>query len=342
MELHGLSLASVHPVARILLALGVVGLAGCASAASSDVESDSAPTTVEGVIHVEQSTTIREGESSESTVTSVSAKFLRVLPEDASRAMSIVGSRVVTPHEGECAPIASLSPARIDLARLDRAHRSSELKGQVELVDVGDLVLRATAAKASKEANPFEVRLMPRAFPDVGDLVSGVFYTQPDVSAANAELPSPGSYVLAGSGASVVEPFTISVDAPATPSNIRIAGQSFGSSKSSTSSAQGRDIAVEWDAVSPGSSPDGSSLDTDALVYVDVQGTTPYRCSFRDTGAAQLPADVLSRDDAGHSVTVSVHRVREENVRLRLIPQDGTQAATVRFDFSRSGRLLVE
>jgi len=331
MELYGLSLASVHPVARILLALGVVGLVGCASAASSDVESDSAPTTVEGVIHVEQSTTIREGESSESTVTSVSAKFLRVLPEDASRAMSIVGSRVVTPHEGECAPIASLSPARIDLARLDRAHRSSELKGQVELVDVGDLVLRATGAKASKDANPFEVRLMPRAFPDVGDLVSGVFYTQPDVSAANAELPSPGSYVLAGSGASVVEPFTISVDAPATPSNIRIAGQSFGSSKSSTSSAQGRDIAVEWDAV-----------DTDALVYVDVQGTTPYRCSFRDTGTAQLPADVLSRDDAGHSVTVSVHRVREENVRLRLIPQDGTQAATVRFDFSRSGRLLVE
>jgi hypothetical protein len=318
-------------VGRILLALGAVGLAGCASAASSDVESDSAPTTVEGVIHVEQTTAIREGESAESTVTSVSAKFLRVLPEDASRAMSIVGSRVVTPHEGECAPIASLSPARIDLARLDRAHRSSELKGQVELVDVGDLVLRATATKASKDANPFEVRLMPRAFPDVGDLVSGVFYTQPDVTAGNSELPSPGTYALAGSGASVVEPFTISVDAPATPTNVRIAGQSFGSSKSSTSTSQGRDIAVEWDAV-----------DNDALVYVDVQGATPYRCSFRDTGSAQLPADVLSRDDAGHSVNVSVHRVREENVRLRLIPQEGTQAATVRFDFSRSGRLLVE
>src|SRR5258708_11970740 len=136
-------------------ALAALALSGCASAASSDVESDAAPTTVEGVIHVEQNTT------GDATVTSVSAKFLRVLPEDAARAISLVGSRVVTPHEGDCAPLANLSAVPVDLARLDRARRAPVLKGSVELVDVGDLVLHASPTSSRKD--PFEIQLTPRA-----------------------------------------------------------------------------------------------------------------------------------------------------------------------------------
>src|SRR4051812_13418321 len=92
------------------MAVAGMALVGCASPASSEVESDATPSTIEAVIHVERNAT------QDATATSVSAKFLRVLPEDAERAASLVGTRVVLPAEGECVLISGLSSNRVDLA----------------------------------------------------------------------------------------------------------------------------------------------------------------------------------------------------------------------------------
>ncbi len=321
-----------HPPIEAWLIGGAIVLGGCGSSASGEVETDALPTTVEGVVHVERTAVSLGTGAPDATTTRVSAKFLRVLPEDATRAQRLVGTRVIVPADGECAPIANLAIAPIDLTRL---HRSG-LKGAVELVDVGDISLRASTHGDS----PLEMALTPRAFPDVGDVVSGVFYTQPDVASAAsaADLPSPGSYVLTGTGASSVEPFAISADAPAMPANVRVAGQALGGGRSVPSIAEGRELVVEWDAPQAG--------DAEASIYVDVQGAQPYRCAFKDTGAATLPAEVVSRDDAGHAVTIAVHRAREENMRVDLAGHDvvGHDAsdAVVRFDFARSGRFQVE
>jgi hypothetical protein len=307
-----------------LTALSAFGaaLGGCASPASTEVESDAAPSTIEAVVHVERTS------SPVGTSTSVSAKFLRVLPDDAEKAASLVGTRAVIPAEGDCAPISSLTPRR------------PVLKGSVDLVDVGDVVLRARAAEGATPSEnrprPLELQLTPRAFPDVGDIVSGVFYTQPDVASDSGDLPSPGAYLLSGTGASLVEPFSFDVSAPATPANVRVVNQPLVASPGEASKlpavAVGKDLGVEWDVDGP----------TDGLVYVDVMGASPFRCAFKDTGSAVVPSDVLSRDDAGHEVSVSVHRVREENLRLDLSEHEGQEAAIVRFDFARAGRLSVE
>jgi hypothetical protein len=303
-----------------------IAAAGCASTASSESESGEVASTVEAIVHVERNVT------ADATSTSVSAKFLRVLPEDAAKAASLVGTRVVMPAEGDCVPITSLSAPPEGIVPGAR----TDLKGSVELVDVGDLSLRATAADAASrrrqdEGDAFDVQLTPRAFPDVGDLVSGVFYTQPDVTADGVSLPAPGSYVISGTGAAQVEPFAIDASAPATPEHVRVSGRSIASPKGVPFEA-GKDVSVDWDA-------DGVS---DGLVYIDVQGASPYRCTFKDSGAAVIPGEVLGRDDAGHEVALSVHRVRQESVELDLTDHEGRESALVRFDFARTGRLLVE
>jgi hypothetical protein len=302
MKLSSVALAS-------LSALGI-GLAGCATE-PAETEAEATAAVIEGVIRIDRTA------SEEGLASSVSAKFLRAQPEDIAHAERLVGTQVELPAPGECTLIAVDSTPREPL-RSDALTRGA--RRAVELVDVGDLSLRAASSDRTWQLNP-------RAFPDIGDLVSGVFYTQPDTGAGtDPDLPMPGSYVITGTGATAVDAFSFSVDAPSMPSNVRV-----GEDPAKGSIAVGRDIPVEWDAD-----------DARSIVYVDVHGAHAYRCTFHDTGAAIVPSDVLSREDSGQSVVVAVHRVRDEIVRVDLQDGGGQELANVRFDFARSSRVVVE
>ena len=300
-------------------------LAGCATQAPGEV--DESATTIEGVVHVERTL------GDEGTSTSVSAKFMRLVPGDEAAAEDLVGSRVILPARGECVLASSLTAGSVD-----------PLKGSVELVDVGDLTLSSpTSAEQGEGHSRVAVELSPRAFADVGDIASGVFYTSPD---STLDLPVPARYVISGTGASWVEPFSIDIDAPDAPVRVRIDGRLLGGSPDASDAPSieaGRDAVLDWD--------DGSAAattDTSETVYVDVQGLASYRCAFADSGSATLPADVLREATSGaadgasrHSLSISVHRVRDREVKVDLSDREGEERALVRFDIARSGKVTV-
>lgn len=311
------------------LAVSAAGLVGC-SEEPVESEAEASSAVIQGVIRIER--TLTEDASTGATVGSISAKFLRAQQDDLERAERLVGTQLEIPSEGDCTPIADV--------RADGG--DSRVRRSVELVDVGDLTLRAAQSDHTWQ-------LTPRAFPDIGDLVSGVFYTQPDgaFDQGEDELPAPGRYTVNATGAAFVDAFSFDVDAPSVPSNVRVAGSPLavpGSSAGrSTDRAPvvtvGQDVGVEWDAPSL---KEGGSVD-DGLVYVDVRGARAWRCTFRDTGAAILPSDVLSRDDAQQFLTISVHRVRDERVEpSRADASTPLNPPRVRFDFARSGRVFAE
>jgi hypothetical protein len=306
-------------VAPLAIAAVSVAATGCATQAASEGEEPSS--TVEAVVHLERTAT-DEGAS-----TSVSAKFMRLLPSDRATAERLVGTRVVLPAVGECAPASALS---------DTA--GAKLKGTIELVDVGDLTLTARPTDGAQS----DITLAPRAFPDVGDLASGVFYTSPD---GTRDLPVPAKLTLRATGASAVEPFSIDLDAPAAPRNVRIGGRGFVGPFSDASSAPGdaprieggREVTVEWDTT-PSEAGD--------LVYVELHyaGSTrePVRCAFHDVGTATLPAALVPADVKGDVLaTLSLHRLREQEVRHELADKQGAETMTIRFDLARSGRVVV-
>jgi hypothetical protein len=299
----------------LVAALTVAGVAlvGC-SAEPAESESEAASAVVQGVIRVDRTV------SEDGIASTISAKFLRAQPDDITSAERLVGTQLEIPNEGDCTlPIEARPPP--EPARLVRR--------PVDLVDVGDLSLRASRSSGWQ--------LTPRAFPDIGALVSGVFYTQPDATfdpGAELELPAPGRYTVTATGAASVDPFTFDVEAPAVPANVRVAGQAFAKDHDPTVIV-GRDIPIEWDAA-----PQGAGRG-DGLVYVDVHAAKAYRCTFRDTGTAILPSDVLSSDDDAQPITLSIHRVREESVRVDLQPGSTQELTSVRFDYARSGRVMA-
>jgi hypothetical protein len=204
----------------------------------------------------------------------------------------------------------------------------ADVGARLDLLDVGDITLRVTAV----EQAAIDIPLAPRAFPDIGDLASGVFYTSPD---ASRDLPAPGSYAMSGTGALALDAFVIEVSAPSAPQNVRVESARAGVGPSNGRVAHGDDLTLTWDRVLP---HDGGAQ---RLVYIDVSGTSAYRCAFADEGAATLPGAIVDAEDIDGSVTVAIHRLEE-----RLAPvqeQDGQlTAATVRFDLAHAIRVDID
>lgn len=297
----------------IPLALSVA-LVGC-SEEPSESETDATSAIIQGVIRVEQ--TIAE----DGLASTISAKFLRAQPDDLVGAEKLVGTQLEIPAEGECILVSDVRSSRPSARGKSRP---------VDLVDVGDLTVGPSTASADDRA----WQLSPRAFPDIGDLVSGVFYTQPDLAIEPVSGDAPSRYTITATGTAFVDPFTFDVDVPGVPANVRVGGQSIAKGNLPVVSV-GRDLTVEWE-------------EGEGLVYVDVHGSKTWRCTFKDTGAAVLPNDVLSKDDAQQAVVFSVHRLREESVRVDFQgaasngAQKNAEFTSVRFDFARSGRVLAE
>ena len=147
---------------RVTLVVAALLGAGCSAPVVDDI-TDASGGMTEGIVLVERAVS---GDGA--TQTNVSAKFMRLSAgADIDLAERIVGTRLEIPAVGRCI---TMSP--VDVA--EKTPRLTSL-GPIDLIDVGDVTVNIrTDARAEPMSS---MPLAARAFPDVGDLVSGVFWT---------------------------------------------------------------------------------------------------------------------------------------------------------------------
>ncbi|NUO51210.1 MAG: hypothetical protein HOV80_20315 [Polyangiaceae bacterium] len=309
------------------LAATLLVLAGCAAEEAFDVQADDDADTKRvafGVVAVERT----EGEGLSRA--SVSAKFMRVSAKEQILAEDLVASRAVIPAAGECATLASLDD--LSVARFSSRDWQSVSGFAVELLDVGDvsLLLRPTNEAGAAQKDSLLVPLSPRAFPDVGDLASGVFYTTPDATLPLSSVP----FELSGSGAPTLDAFVLDAGAiPEHPAELRVAGL-VAEEEDVIEVAADADVSLSWTRAST------NEAGSEAVVYVDILGTSAYRCAFADAGAAVLPRGILGESDVGGEATISVHRVSERVVPLKQADQAAGEAR-IHFDVASAVRVTV-
>ncbi|WP_437295826.1 hypothetical protein [Sorangium sp. So ce426] len=246
-------------------------------------------------------------------VTNVLAKFMRLSSAmDPELAEGAVGKPFVLPSAGSCMV---LSPAADDEAS------SFSSLSPIELLDAGDVTMKTEST---------EMPLAARAFPDVGALVFGVFYTSRD---ATSDLPAPARYVFESSGSGQLDRFAFEADAPAGPEEVRIGDAEL---------ADGVDLdagvgaVVQWRADEGGGA--GRTRD---IIYVDVTSThgATVRCAFKDTGRGVIPGSLLDPSTLGPlpaNATLAVHRTRQVPINT-----SGIDLGEVRFDLSVNGRARI-
>jgi hypothetical protein len=278
-----------HCVALLLWA----PLAGCTGAVSvSPGAGDADTTTTSAVIIVERTMDGTGGARAQT-----SARFVRVAARFSKQdALRTIGAALDLPARGTCASIAALADGVPQ-------HEPAPI---IQLADVGAISL---------EASNRETRLTPRQLPDVTDVVSGVVYAR---AVEPALLPSGTEYVVHVGGGSEVDPFDVTVSAPADPTDVHIIGED----------GAGRLVVASGLAAELAWTPDG----TDDTLYVDLQ-PAGFRCVLgdganppADHAGTRVPASLF--DDAG---TLTIHRVRRE-----ILAGRGLDGGEVRFDFSRA------
>lgn len=343
----------------LVLGLAASSAVACASQAPDESTANDASSQLVALVSVEQL------EAGGSTRTSVSAKFLRHGDTDREAVDRVIGGRPSLPSAGECVPLRELdwesrpgelrgpegavSDARslADLVRqLDGSRGFEAVRGGLELLDVGDVILRVRDnSSEAADGQGADLWLAPRAFPDVGEVVSGVFYTSPD---ASQPIPVPARYAVSGTGSTSADPFVLELSAPAALDGLTIDGSSLPRSRAISDPGleppqaepslvvrPGRDLVLAW-------SPAVGASD---LVYVDIGGAEPHRCTFIDDGHAILPGALIDADPKAPTseLQLSVHRFRElrEPIATTEPRAAGDEPATalVRFDLGRTVRL---
>jgi len=287
---------------------------GCTTPVVDDV-ADANGAMTDGVVIVER-TVAGDGPAQ----TSVSAKFMRLnTPADPELAERFVGSKLDLPAVGTC--------RRAATEDVNGKAASSALGslGFIELIDVGDVSLRTGGSVTS---------LAARAFPDVGDLVSGMFYTSRD---AASDLPAAATYTLETTGSALVDRFAVDADAPAAPEDVQVAETPLGDGP--VLAAEDAAV-VRWRAGDDGAA-NGPRPDPKDMVVIDVSAASgaSIRCAFPDAGQAALPGWVLTSGVLGPlpaTATLGVHRIRE-----RSFAASGLDTAAVRFDLSVVGKIVV-
>ncbi|MEZ4308260.1 MAG: hypothetical protein R3F14_09475 [Polyangiaceae bacterium] len=284
--------------------LVLAGAMGCTATVVDASPDGGQATTTSALVVIERAE--REGKPSQ---TYVSAKFLRspiaADPDDVEHA---IGSELDLPAPGEC------------LIVPDTVGGDPSAAGPVELFDVGDVTVRTSAGP---------IPLAARAFPDVGDRVSGVFYTSPDTDGA---LPTPGKYFLEGSGSAAVDRFAVETDAPAIPGDVLIAGHPLADG---VEVIDGEGIELRWRV--PAST--ASSRDDVAYAELVAENGVTARCAFDDRGRGVVPASLLRDAGLRHfpaAATLALHRVRQGTFQI-----PGVDLGEVRFDMSSVASVTI-
>jgi hypothetical protein len=308
---------------RLLAAVPLLAFAAGCSVNVADEGAEGEPdANVQGVVHVE-STMSKSG----ALRTHVSARFLRVSGIDGRTAEEVVGMPGwLGPRSSSTATAAPIQLGCAEVALSKTVPASARpVQGSIELIDVGDIVVHMSDVHMRDRAMP----LAARAFPDVGDLVSGVVYTSRD---DQTELIDNGTYLIETSGSASIDGFSIQVDAPAAPSGLRVAGVAAIDGEAMPIVA-GQPLPVGWD--SPARAGDNDLIFVE-LVATDAAGDSSLvRCAFEDDGAAIVPAALTAF--AGAEVDMFVHRYRQTSVKLA-----GIDEAYVDFDFAVAVQLTVQ
>jgi hypothetical protein len=301
--------------------LGLAGalVVGCSAPVVDDV-ADASGSMTEGVVLV-QRTVAGDG----ATQSNVSAKFMRLSsPVDPDLAERLVGVKLDLPPPGACRAASS--------ATVEGKARGRSALGTIELIDVGDVTLRAGPVGGHPPAPEAKIPLAVRAFPDVGDLVSGMFYTSRD---AASDLPAGAAYTIEGTGSTQVDHFSIDTEAPHALEDVRIGDVPLLDASDPQILDEGAPLTIRWLRAGQLGGPPGD------LVMVEVTGQSgaSVRCSFQDEGQGVLPPWILQSPTLGPlpaTATISVHRVRG-----RAFSAPGIDTGEVRFDLSVIGRVLV-
>ncbi len=299
------------------LLLAATGCSAVVDEVGEDSESVEETLVAKGNVSVERVETVGVDESS--IRSQVSARFMRITGGlDHASAARLVGSSA-PPGVGDsgCSRLLQV-PAETSSAAAKHA--------SIELLDAGDIVIHA----GSKT-----LPLAQRAFPDVGDVVSGVVYSSRDDS---VQLPAGGSLFIETSGSSWVDGFSAQIDAPHALSGVRINDMPVDAAD--VLLHLGKPLNLAWTTAG---SPDGAGPRWPATdrVFIDLTvapaTNTTLRCVFDDLGSAQVPADVLTNLAQGaDSVELMFHRHRRVTIR-----PDGVDRAVVDFDFMVSVQLAV-
>ncbi|HEY4122586.1 MAG TPA: hypothetical protein VGM56_32200 [Byssovorax sp.] len=277
-------------------------MAGCSAPVEQDEVAEARSPSTQGVVLVERQA------SAESTQVGISAKFMRVPGSvELDSAQRLVGSRLDQPAVGACAVVGASDP----VAALPHASHAA-----IELLDVGELAVQVDGGQP--------IWLVTRAFPDVGDLVSGVFYTTRDDAAALTT----GSFLVSSSGSSQLDHFEVAAAAPADLDEVRLDDDLL---TDGPALVPGRSIAVRWQAADEPAAED--------RVFIDVTGASGVttRCAYGDVGEATLRGDVLDEQALGSNATIEVHRVRRS-----FFGTNAIDAGEIRFDLSVLGRVTFE
>jgi len=327
---------------RLAPAIALAALVGCSAPVVEGDDVDEAQS-VQGFVVVER--IAAEG----AVQTNVSAKFVRIssasadaLVAQGAGAQGIVGGLLEMPSIGECVAM-SVAGGLGDGAGEDGEVELDEIE-PMHLIDVGDVTLRSVSSGGTETLIP----LAPRAFPDVGDLVSGVFYSSPDVE---RDLPAPALYTLESTGASDFDRFVIDARAPQPPERVFVDGRSL-----ATSSADeplmllaGSDLRVEW--MTPSRADEDDATETTDLVYIDVvsaRSGQAVRCAFADEGRGVVPGALVASESLLGSTTIGLHRVRTRELGAPSSdsldsdrPAPDIDFGQIRFDLSLVGWAIV-
>jgi hypothetical protein len=310
---------------RVTLVSAALLAAGCSAPVVDDV-ADASGSMTQGIVLVER---VVSGDSA--TQTNVSAKFMRVSAgADLDLAERIVGSRLDLPAVGECMAMASDD--------VDENTASLASLGPIELIDVGDVAVSIRSSADPGAPQALSMPLAARAFPDVGDLVSGVFYTSRD---AQSDLPADATYALEGTGSAQVERFSIEAEAPPAPEDVRVGDAPL---REGIAIVEGATTQIQW---RPAPLPPSARGD---LVVIDVRDASGsvVRCAFKDEeGKAVLPGSALRGSSLGEptdAASIAFHRIRRRSFylgRASAFGAGGVDTGEIRFDLSVIGRTKI-
>jgi hypothetical protein len=299
-----------------IAAAWLVPTAGCTLAVGDPAEAGDAPEAVvtQGTVAVERVVSVSGPTTEPAVRTHVSARFMQLSGGfDQQLAERVVGSPRELPPRGTCG---WRTPTGLGPLPPSAAH------GSIELLDVGEVLLRAGQSS---------LPLAARAFPDVGEVVSGVVYTSRD---GTSDLPVGVPYRIETSGSPLVSGFQLTVDAPLEPLELQIGGQAV--EGDGVVVLRGDTLELAWRTAADGSA-DQIVVD---LTPVGLDGAEDpaesARCAFDDSGSARVFPEYTSWSVLPDELDVTVHRLRRVVARLPEIDQ-----TIVEFDFAVTTRAPV-
>lgn len=280
-----------------LLTLGILATAAaCTGSVPGDEGAPDAegPPRVSGVLFVERA---QDGATASAQV---GARFLRVTGVSDEALPDLAGVPAVPTGVGcveRGAPLRDADPSR----------------AEVRLLDVGPIEVRAEDRV---------LRMSPRRFPDLWNVVSGSLYGM------ESDLPA-GTWRFSGAGdvASGVGPFDVQAQRPEVLSGVRLGDASLpvdGDGRVALPRRGG--LAVRW----------SRGADGDDRIAVVFEGAGSVVCGARDEGAFDIDAATMDRvrELLRAGGVVSVHRLR-----TRAFTTTGIDHGTLVFDLSTRARV---